>query len=239
MRPEADQVIDSLLADLFVHARNCIRVFGDFQLAIAFWPQVTPVVRRLMCDLNFREFPWARTRVWSVDEIDVLSEDPRHRGELLGGLIVNAADIPPEQAHAFDFSQPDPTLHYDAMLKEHLGWREKGQDRLDFVLVPQLPDGSWGGVLESTDSTSLTVQLAPNAHTPAMLGMSGRLVRAARFVAILATGTEARTGLQQWTSKFSVRPDGVLAMEDSAEVRWYIDHAACPAPMPADPDSRS
>jgi 6-phosphogluconolactonase/glucosamine-6-phosphate isomerase/deaminase len=228
LREDEDAVIDALLADLFVHARNCVRVFGDFHLAIAFWPQVNQAVRRLMCDLNYREFPWSRTRVWSVDELDVPVDDPRHRGELLRGLIVAGADMPGEQAHAFDFSQPDPTLHYDAMLREHLGWREKGQDRLDFVLVPQLPDGAWGGVTDRHDEADrLTIHHPPTAERPATLAMSSRLVRAARFVAILATGKEAAPGVRHWSNQFSIHPSGALATQDSAEVRWYCDHEAC------------
>lgn len=230
MRKEPDEIIDAVLADLFVHSRNCVRVFGDFHLAIAFWPEVLPVIRRLMCDLQYREFPWSRTRVWSVDELDVPPEDDRHRGETLAGLIASAADIPREQTHAFDFSQPDPVLHFDSMLKEHLGWREKGQDRLDFVLVPQLADGSWGGVheLPSEDPHRLTVQLPPNEQTPAHIGMSSRLVQAARFVAILGVGKEAAKGVERWKGRFSLRETGAVPMEDSAEVRWYLDYAACP-----------
>jgi 6-phosphogluconolactonase/glucosamine-6-phosphate isomerase/deaminase len=242
LREDQDAVIDALLADLFVHARNCVRVFGDFQLAIAFWPEVNHVIRRLMCDLNYREFPWSRTRVWSVDELDVPTDDPRHRGELLRGLIVAGADVPTEQVHPFDFAQPDPTLHYDAMLREHLGWREKGQDRLDFVLVPQLPDGNWGGVVHdesapphaaTTPTTTspaparLTIHLPPTPHRPATLAMSARLVRAARFVAILATGEHVAPGIRHWSKRFSISPTGALATQDSAEVRWYCDHEAC------------
>jgi 6-phosphogluconolactonase/glucosamine-6-phosphate isomerase/deaminase len=226
LREDRDSVHDALLADIAVHARNCIRAFGDFQLAISFSAGVVPIVRRMMTDPLYREFPWSRTRVWLVDEAIVSEDDPQHRGAILEGLVVEGSGMPREQAHAIDTSRPDAAEAYASLLREHLGWREKGQDRLDVVLVEQLPDGSWSGVVEQAPDSALVVTTPVLSNAPARVAMTGAAVRGARLLAIVATGRAAAAGINHWRGEFSVRKAGVLPMIDTAEVRWYVDYDA-------------
>ncbi|HLP83455.1 MAG TPA: 6-phosphogluconolactonase [Phycisphaerales bacterium] len=227
MRSDRDAVHDALLADIAVHARNCIRTFGDFQLAISFSPAIVPIVRRMMTDPLYREFPWSRTRVWLVDEVIVSEDDPQHRGSIMEGLVVEGSGMPREQAHRIDVSRPDAAAAYASTLREHLGWREKGQDRLDVVLVEQLADGSWSGVVDSQDTHELVVTTPVRSDAPARVCLSGAAVRSARLLAIIATGKQAAAGINHWRGSFSVRKSGVVPMIESAEVRWYVDYDAC------------
>jgi len=133
MRDSADVAIDAMLADMYIHATNCVRAFGDFQFAVSATPESEAALMRLMYDPSFREFPWGRTRLWMVDEVDVPPEDPRHRATRLTETIIACSGIPENQCHLLGFS---PGLgEYEKLLREHLGWREKGHDRLDFILL--------------------------------------------------------------------------------------------------------
>jgi hypothetical protein len=156
----------------------------------------------------------------------VSEDDPQHRGSILEGLVVEGSGMPREQAHRIDTSRPDAAAAYEAQLREHLGWREKGQDRLDVVLVEQLPDGAWSGVIDAGTQDTLVATTPVMADAPARVGMTGAAVRGARLLAIVATGKQAASGIHRWRGEFSVRKAGVLPMIDTAEVRWYVDYDA-------------
>src|SRR5262245_45788253 len=102
LRPDADQLIDALLADLLIHSRNCVRAFGDLLLAFSTTEDAAPYLRRLMYDLNYRDFPWIRTRVWMVDEAPVGPDDPQSRYARLRDLVLEQSGIPKEQLHRID-----------------------------------------------------------------------------------------------------------------------------------------
>lgn len=145
-RPDHDTLIDALLAEMAIHARNCIRAFGDFHFAISGTAEVEPFLRRLMYDPNHRDFPWARTRVWCVDEVDV-GEEGETRAARLRGLILDQSGLPAEQFHAPVLTSPlaGGVAAYEAELRQHLGWREKGHDRLDVALLTLSVDGGIAG----------------------------------------------------------------------------------------------
>src|ERR1051325_5461724 len=126
VRPDVDQLVDALLADLLIHANNCVRAFGDFHLAISASEEVEPFLRRLMYDLSYRDFPWIRTRVWMVDEGAASAEDPQSRYARLRDLVLEQSGIPKEQLHRIDPASPGALEAYEAELRQHLGWREKG-----------------------------------------------------------------------------------------------------------------
>lgn len=226
VRQAADDAIDAAAADLLIHSRNCVRTFGDFHLAISVSPPVEPMLRRLMYDPPLREIPWKRTHLWLVDEH--LSPGPSRPAnfDLLFGLIVEQSDMPPEQAHAVTFTADDPALDYERQLGEHLGWREKGHDRLDFVLlgVPTPEESAAFHALPDDPADRLFV------HRPLdeRYSMTRRILNAARFVALMAPGESSRSALESLAAAppaslhpwLAVRPVG-------GELRWYLDHAAC------------
>jgi hypothetical protein len=212
MRADFDLVIDALLADLSVHARNCVRTFGDFQLALDVAGQVEPAVRRLMFDLSYRDFPWEQTRLWMVRE-DVSTGESF---EALRGLVVEASGIPPEQVHRIETSAAAPASAYEATLREHLGWREKGHDRLDYVLLP-----ADAGVILRAPAHAEPADGALVHQEGARVAMTPRLVASAHMVALLACGEGARRVIAHavGSRRFPLAGEGT-------QLRWYVDYTA-------------
>ena len=224
VRATADEAIDAAAFDLVIHSRNCIRTFGDFHVAISTSAGVEPLLLRLMYDPALRDISWKRTHVWLLDEID----DEAERGKSLRELFIPHSDIPDEQLHVIP-SGPDGANAYSRELRDTLEWREKGHDRLDFVLMEVQPDGG--------------VPVAPgrapgvlaDAHLDG-LAMTENLINASRFVAMLAVGESRAATLKnlerEWATAQSPSADGptrgALRLRLlGGELRWYVDHAAC------------
>src|SRR5690606_10674816 len=84
---------------------------------------------------------WKRTHLWIVDERRVPFDDPRSNFTMIRETIVDHSDIPREQVHPIFPLADHPDEDYERELREHLGWREKGHDRLDYVLLGMGADG--------------------------------------------------------------------------------------------------
>ncbi|HYE62678.1 MAG TPA: 6-phosphogluconolactonase [Phycisphaerales bacterium] len=251
-RPDHDTLIDALLAELSIHARNCIRAFGDFQFAVSATEEVEPFLRRLMYDLNHREFPWARTRVWSVDEV-LASDEEDTRAARLRGLILDQSGLPPEQFHALRLTAPvsEGIAAYEAELRQHLGWREKGHDRLDFALLTLSPTGGVAGFewLEEAppaDDTRLVHEVnqqasacgddgsVPRRPVPCV-SMSMAFLNASRMIAVIAAGESRRAAVARMAEAVRRRRRELAApalylSPMAGELRFYLDNAACPTP---------
>src|ERR1700741_1275806 len=141
VRETVDDLIDAVAADLVVHAHNCVRAFGSFHLALSGGSTPVPLYRRLMYDPNYRDLPWAKTHLWVVNERRVAFQDDRSNFKMINELIGDHSGIPAEQVHPIFALAHDADLEYERVLREELGWREKGQDRLDFVLLGMGADG--------------------------------------------------------------------------------------------------
>jgi 6-phosphogluconolactonase len=220
VRETVDELIDAVAADLYLHALNCIRAFGDFQLALSGGSTPLPLYRRLMYDPAYRDLPWVRTHLWMVDERRVPFDDDRSNFKTINELIVDHSGIPPEQVHPICAMADDADRQYEALLRETLGWRERGQDRLDYVLLgmgadghtaslfPRSPaldgdgdgdeDGAAAGELgrwgEMGERRERLVRInAGSAVTPPdRVTMTLRLINGARFVGVLVTGEGKR-----------------------------------------------
>lgn len=228
-RHDSDTLIDALLADLYIHAGNCVRAFGDFHLALSPEPLLEPAIRRLMFDLGYREFPWQRTRLWLTEEVDVPAEDERRLGAGLRGLLADPAGIPPEQVHVIQQVSAHGAEAYERSLQEHLGWREKGQDRIDFVMLGLGPHGEIAGHRQLTagsEDEALVCYDAASARGAAGVRVSMRLMNAARVVAVVASGEAARVPLASLTAPGSHSPARGLRPV-GGELRWYVDSPAC------------
>lgn len=233
---DSDATIDALAADLMLHARNCVRQFGDFHLALSGGSTPQPLYRRLMYDPMLRAFPWARTHLWMVDERCVPFDDARSNFGLIRDLIVRHSDIPPVQVHAVRAIEPHADLAYEQELREALGWREKGHDRLDFVLLGMGEDGHTASLFPRSPALGApfdrlcVFNAGPTVTPPDRVSMTFSLINASRLIAVMVLGDAKRATLQRVLRGGETASDlpivGVRPV--GGTLRWYIDHAACP-----------
>jgi 6-phosphogluconolactonase len=233
-----DELIDRIAADMVVHAENCVRQFGDFHLALSGGSTPQPLYERLMYDPNYRRLPWRRTHLWMVDERCVPFDDPASNYRAIDETIVDHADIPREQVHPMLAMSEDADEQYEKELRETLAWREKGQDRLDFVLLGMGADGHTASLFPHSEAQEERTRLirfntASAGVTPAQrVTMTYPIINSARFVAVLVTGKSKAEALQRVASRSSApaayRELPILGVKPtSGELRWYLDADAC------------
>jgi 6-phosphogluconolactonase/glucosamine-6-phosphate isomerase/deaminase len=232
VREDADRAIDAAAADLYFQSLACVRAFGDFHLALGGGPQAEPLYRRLMYDPGLRELPWKRTHLWLAHEHagkTVVDDDSV--AAMIAGWIVEHSDIPREQVHFIDTTAQSPQEAYEAELRETLGWREKGHDRLDFVALGLEPDGTAGPLVAGAPLPA-EPGLVGSFGFGRRLGLSPVMLSAARFIGILATGTASRATVARLAFAGADRGEyPVLGVRPlGGELRWYLDAAACPQP---------
>lgn len=219
-----DEIIDAVAADMVVQAQSCVRAFGDFHLMLSGSPILEGLYRRLMYDPSFRSLPWTRTQLWMTDEAEQAAGSEglvRHpRQTLVREWIVDNTDIPSDQTHAIDTGVADAAAAYEKRLGDTLGWREKGHDRPDFVvlavenegLTPLLPT-------DSVRSSRLVHHLAAPTVAGVVYSVGPEIVRAARCVAIVAAGDVGIGGLRAIGELKRLEPLKPVG----GEMRWYLD----------------
>ncbi len=229
-----DELIDRVAADLVVHAENCMRSFGDFHLALSGGSTPQPLYERLMYDPNCRRMPWRRTHLWIVDERCVPFDDPASNFRAIDETIVDHADIPREQVHPIFAMAPTADADYERELRETLGWREKGQDRLDFVLLGMGADGHTASLFPRTEplfekQRLVRLNFAAHVQPSARVTMTYPLINSARFVAIMVTGKSKAATLKRVGDPDEPFEDLPIKGVDptSGELRWYLDGEAC------------
>lgn len=231
---DADRVIDLIASDLVAHAINCTRTFGDFHLALSGGSTPLPLYERLMYDPNFRTLPWRRTHLWMVDERRVPFDDQRSNFRAIREIIVDHSDIPPEQVHPMFVMSDTPDVDYERTLRETLVWREKGQDRLDFVLLGMGPDGHTASLFPhhavlKEESRLVRIVEGPHTTPPDRVTMTYPLLNASRVIAVLVLGAEKAERLHAVATgheNFETYPiKGIHPV--GGQLRWYVDGAAC------------
>lgn len=229
-----DRLIDLLAADLLVHAVNCVRTFGDFHLALSGGSTPQPLYERLMYDPAYRSLPWRRTHLWIVDERRVPFEDARSNFKMIDETIVDHADIPREQVHPIFAMSDSADAEYEKTLRETLAWREKGHDRLDFVLLGMGADGHTASLFPHSPALRegerlVRINAGPTVTPPNRVTMTYPLINASRVVAVMVTGASKAAMVQRVALGHEscedipikgVRPVG-------GELRWYLDAEAC------------
>ncbi|MCC6950431.1 MAG: hypothetical protein IT433_03170 [Phycisphaerales bacterium] len=229
LRPEVDGAIDAMLADVYLHASNCVRAFGDFHVAIGATPGVETALVRLLYDLNYRDFPWGRTRLW-------MTEESAPGGQCAGwpvleGTVVAQSGIPAEQAHRIDMGAADPAAAYSRLLREHLGWRPKGHDRLDLVLAAIDAQGNlpWATQHVAEDGALCVSWTGPGGV--GRTGLTPFVVSACRCVCVLAVGGAVRGAMASLenANRCGQGEPGNAPRTDGGELRWYMDYEACPS----------
>jgi 6-phosphogluconolactonase len=235
VRESPDELVDAMAADLYFQSKACVRTFGDFHIALSGGRTPEPLYRRLMYDPNFRELPWKRTHLWLVDERRVPPDDERSNFKLIRETIVDHSDIPREQVHPIDALAEDADTRYEAELREHLGWREKGHDRLDYVLLGLGADGHTASLFPRSPALHargrlVVINSGPTVTPPDRVTMTFELINASRFVTVMVTGETKRPAVARVAAgRDSVDDLPVLGVAPLAgELRWYLDRAACP-----------
>lgn len=229
LRPEADGAIDAMLADMYLHASNCVRAFGDFHLAIGATPGVETALVRLLYDLNFRDFPWGRTRLWMTEERGTQGQG--ERWPVLEGTVVAQSGMPVEQAHPVALSCAAPAEEYERQLREHLGWRPKGHDRLDLVLAAIDEEGNlpWATHHAADDGALCIAWTDREGRT--RTGLTPFVISACRCVCVLALGEGVRGAMARLEASLRGGPAAPARSlrATGGDVRWYMDYEACPS----------
>ncbi|MEM7228514.1 MAG: 6-phosphogluconolactonase [Planctomycetota bacterium] len=235
-RESMEQLIDSIAADLVIHAHNCVREFGDFHLALSGGSTPQPLYERLMYDPNYRRLPWRRTHLWIVDERCVPFDDDASNFRAINETIGDHADIPQEQVHPIFAMSDTADVEYEQQLKETLSWREKGQDRLDYVLLGMGTDGHTASLFPHTDALDEEQQLVRRVEaigiTPAQrVTMTYPLINAARYVAVLVSGSAKADMIRQIASGEGSQAEYPIKgiHPHSGVLHWYLDADACRA----------
>ena len=134
-RQHPDDVLTHVASDLLEHSLQCVRKFGDFHMALSGGHTPFPLYERLMTDPLYRGFPWAKTHLWIVDERRVSFDDDLSNWKHIREIFENHSGIPTNQMHPIQATLDDADVLYEKELQEALGWREKGHDRLDYVML--------------------------------------------------------------------------------------------------------
>ena len=172
-----------------------------------------------MYDPNCRRLPWRRTHLWMVDERCVPFDDPACNFRSIDETIVDHSDIPREQVHPIFAMSQRADEDYEKDLRETLAWREKGQDRLDFVLLGMGVDGHTASLFPGHAHPEARVVPVHNAPKPPpeRISLSYATLCDAATVCFLVTGPAKRAALQRWlagadlpVARVSGRRDTVL-----------------------------
>lgn len=216
MGEDDEHALDMLASDLFVQSTGCVSSFGHFHLALSHGAVQERAVMKLMTDPKYRSIPWAQTHIWSVAERSVEPGHPEHSMTHWRELAAEAAGIPLEQLHAIPAHRHDASGAYERELIEHLEWRERGHDRLDFVILGDDP-----ALLRGIDDP--LGRLVGMSEDSERVMLTRRLLNASRTIAVVGIGRGGR-GL---VDAVLDDPGCVVLRPRAGTLRWYLDAYAC------------
>lgn len=232
---DKDDLYHAMAAELMMHAKNCVRTFGDFHIALSGGSTPLPFYRALMTDPAFRDMPWKFTHLWVVDERRVPFDHEKSNWGQIAPYFADHADIPADHLHPMPGDRPDADVSYERELREHLAWREKGQDRLDYVLLGMGADAHTASLFPNSPALRERDQLivfneGEQVVPPPRITMTYPLINASRYIAVLATGAGKRETLALLASDNRPHPQDapILGIEPVGGVmKWYLDGDAC------------
>lgn len=235
VKPTQEDVIDAIARDIAAHSIDCVRKFGDFHIALSGGSTPFPLYRHLMIDPDCRAIPWTRTHLWVVDERRVPFDHEKSNWRQIDDILVQHSGIPAEQAHPMLVMQDDADTAYEKALRDSLEWREKGHDRLDFVILGMGDDGHTASLFPHSpalkdDGRLVLINSGPKVTPPDRVTMTYTLINAARFVAVLCVGPKKKEMIAKVAAgKHSPDELPILGIKPTkGELRWYLDTAACP-----------
>ena len=193
-----------------------------------------PLYQRLMIDPAYRRMPWRKTHLWIVDERRVPFDDERSNFRHIKEIIGDHSDIPGNQLHPIEATRADAAESYERTIQEVLGWREKGQDRLDFVLLGMGPDGHTASLFPESRALDVEDRLVtsndgPSVVPPDRITMTYRLINASRMIVPLVTGA----GKADMIRRVATGDDDARTLPIKGiapiggQLCWYLDRDAC------------
>lgn len=216
--PGPDEILDAVAADLFVQANACVREFGDFHLALSGGLLVERLFLRLMVDPLYRALPWTRTQLWVAADWSAAAD--HGAGDIVEEVLRHHAGIPNSQIHAPVTDSALAHESYEQELLDTLGWREKGHDRLDFVVCGLDDAEPMPGVGEDLAGGRLISRYRSGGGGE-RVSMTRLLVGGSRFIAILASGQACRGAVRAVADG-----DGRCFEPVGGVQKWYLDRAA-------------
>jgi 6-phosphogluconolactonase/glucosamine-6-phosphate isomerase/deaminase len=216
----ADDAIDAVAADLLVHAKNCVRSFGDFHAALSGARPLEAVYRRLMYDPGLRDLPWKQTHLWMAEEERTSAVLPRFR--VVADWLQEHSDIPEEQVHAIEVGTSGFADAYRRQLEAALAFRGNGHDRLDFVLVAVEPGGF--AFVKSRPAEAATLLNEVELPEGPRVVLSRQALAASRFIGVVAFGRESGDVLRR-----ERREDIEALLPLAGDLHWYLDDEAAKA----------
>ncbi len=232
------EVIDTVAHDIAASSLESVRRLGDFHMALSGGSTPFPLYRHLMIDPDCRAIPWTRTHMWIVDERRVPFDHEKSNWRQIDDILVQHSGIPAEQAHPMLAMQDDADTAYEKQLKETLAWRERGEDRLDFVLLGMGDDGHTASLFPGSPAQEdggrwVLINSGPKVTPPDRVTMTYSLLNQARVLAVMVIGEKKKAMVSKIVaaSKAGVSPAElpILGIKPARGVlRWYLDAAACP-----------
>lgn len=231
-----DRLIDLLAAELMAQAMLSMRTSGEFHIALSGGSTPQPFYERLMYDPNYRQFPWAHTHIWIVDERRVDLDHAQSNFRMIRETIVDHSGIPMSHVHPIKATSPDAADEYESQLRETLGCRARGSDRLDFVLLGMGADGHTASLFPHNEVLHETKKLVraveePHAQPPERITMTYPLINAARTVAVVVAGEKKAPTVDRVAigrEPIDELPIRGVAPRDG-DLKWFLDAAACGA----------
>jgi 6-phosphogluconolactonase len=235
-RHDAEEVFDALASDLMMQALNCVGKTGAFHLALSGGKTPFPFYEKLMVDPRYRAIPWSQVHLWMVDERRIGFDDDRNNYKHIHEILVEHSGIRAENVHPMPVDDPTPDMTYERALREVLGARGKGLERLDFVLLGMGDNGHTASLFPHTDVLKVRDRLVglcdgPSVTPPPRITLTYPALNAARFVAVLVMGAAKGPMLKRVAAaNESYEELPILGIEPIAgDLRWYLDRAACDA----------
>jgi len=216
VRDSVTELVEEMGLDLLTHCLNCVRAFGDFHIALSAGNTPPPFYLHLMIDPACRAIPWRKSHLWIVNEnLNNQPPDNLPNWNSIAGYFADHAGIPDKQQHPITSQSHAPHHHYESELRHTLEWRERGHDRLDYVLLGLDTDGSIAGLTPGSPllAEHRSLVATTNQHNKPnetdynnqqsipesnqQITMTLPLINASRFVAIMVTGKHKQSIIRQ------------------------------------------
>ena len=185
--------------------------------------------------------------MWIVDERCVPFDHDKSNYRQVKEIIVDHSGIPHEQVHPMMVEQPGDACaeQYEKDLRHAFLYREKGHDRLDFVILGMGDDGHTASLFPQSPATLESLAPPPSAGAPPRWVLMNRgakvtppdrctmthtLLNAARVLACMCCGEKKQPMIRRVSAQRDKPADlPILGIKPGAgELRWYLDSAACP-----------